>query len=78
MVNTDSRNHEFLLNYQEPNMQFLEKIVNFVPWLCNQLSKSTYQTEIEQYIAARRPQNAADVEFLTREYQHRNYSKGWL
>ena len=35
-----------------------------------------YQSRLEQYIVSRRPQSAADVEMLTREYSQRQ--GGWI
>lgn len=59
-------------------MQFLTQLTNSIKQMLSQLPQQNYQSELEQYISARRPQHAADVEFYTREYQHRNYNKGWL
>lgn len=36
--------------------------------LAEMFPKSDYQSRLEQYIASRQPQNAADVEMLERQY----------
>jgi len=38
--------------------------------------KNDYQSRLEQYIISRYPQNTADVEMFTREYNQRQ--GGWL
>ena len=49
--------------------KLLERLAEMFP-------KQNYQSRLEQYIASRHPQNAADVEMFTREYSQRQ--GGWL
>lgn len=45
--------------------KLLERLAEMFP-------KQEYQTRLEQYIASRRPQSAADVEHFEREYIYKN------
>ena len=61
-----SRNHErdkYHNKYQGKNM-----LANLLQYLSKMFTGSDYQSRLEQYIAARHPQNAADVEILERQY----------
>ena len=49
---------------------FLEKLMDF-------FSKSSYQTQMENYISGRYPQNAADVELFMREFEQ-SRAGAWL
>lgn len=37
-----------------------------------------YQSRLEQYILSRYPKSVSDVEYFERQYNHRQYSKGYL
>lgn len=39
--------------------------------LAEMFPKQHYQSELERYITNRHPQNAADVEHFTKEFQHK-------
>jgi hypothetical protein len=43
-------------------------LANLLQYLSKMFTGSDYQSRLEQYIAARHPQNAADVEILERQY----------
>lgn len=43
-------------------------LANLLRYLSKMFPGSDYQSRLEQYIAARHPQNAADVEILERQY----------
>ena len=43
-------------------------LANLLQYLSKMLPGSDYQSKLEQYIANRNPQNAADVEILERQY----------
>ena len=60
-----SRNHEINIsaNKEEKNM-----LANLLKRLGELFPGSDYQSKLEQYIAARHPQNTADVEMLERQY----------
>ena len=54
---------------------FIQPITGWVKKLANDFQKpATYGSELEEYIASKNPQNAADVEMLMRQYDQR---KGW-
>lgn len=42
-----------------------------IAWF-TQLSKSTYQTQLEQYISSHAPTSVAEVEYLERQYSKMN------
>jgi hypothetical protein len=53
----------------------LQSIKVWVKNLANQFSKpQTYGSGLEYYIVSNNPQNAGDVDRLTREYQEQNQS----
>jgi hypothetical protein len=53
----------------------LESIKVWAKNLANQFSKpQTYGSGLEYYIVSNNPQNAGDVDRLTREYQEQNQS----
>lgn len=64
MVNTDEEK-----TMSQLMTQLLERLAEMFP-------SQNYQSRLEQYIASRHPQSAADVEMLTREYSQRQ--GGWL
>ena len=49
--------------------QLLERLAEMFP-------AQDYQSRLEQYIASRHPQNVADVEMFTRDYN--SQQKAWL
>jgi len=58
--------------------QLSDRMVRILERLAEMFPKSHYQNELERYISARRPQNAADVEHLTLEYQRKNYGRNFI
>lgn len=50
--------------------QLLERLAEMFP-------KQNYQSRLEQYIASRHPQNVADVEMFTRDYNQQTRSYLW-
>lgn len=48
-----------------------EKTLGLLERLAEMFPKQHYQSELDRYIAGRRPQNAADVEHFTKEFQHK-------
>ena len=46
--------------------------------LAEMFPKSHYQSELDRYIASRYPQNAADVEHFTKEYEYKNLDRGFI
>lgn len=51
-------------------------IIKLLERLAEMFPKQDYQTRLEQYIASRYPQSAADVELFAREYQYRQSGTG--
>ena len=49
--------------------KLLERLAEMFP-------TQNYQSRLEQYIASRHPQNVADVEMFTRDYNYQQ--KAWL
>jgi hypothetical protein len=47
-----------------------EKMLSLLERLAEMFPKSHYQSELDRYISSRHPQNSADVERFTREFQH--------
>jgi TPP-dependent 2-oxoacid decarboxylase len=68
-----SRNHEINISTNHE-----EKIVlaNLLERLAEIFPGSDYQSRMENYIANRHPQNAADVEHLQRQYQYEQQRQG--
>jgi hypothetical protein len=68
-----SRNHEINISTNHE-----EKIVlaNLLGRLAEIFPGSDYQSRMENYIANRQPQNAADVEHLQRQYQYEQQRQG--
>lgn len=52
-------------------------MLGLVERLAEMFPKQHYQSELERYITSRYPQNAADVEHFTKEFQHK-HSQGKL
>lgn len=57
---------------------FIQPIVGWVKSLAQQFEKpTTYGSELEYYIVSNNPNDACDVDRLTREYEARNSLRGW-
>lgn len=48
------------------------KMIAMLEKLAEMFPKQHYQSELERYISNRYPQNAADVEQFTKEFEQRN------
>jgi len=56
---------------------FIQPIVGWIKSLANQFNKpNTYGSALEHYIVANNPNDACDVDRLTREFESR--SKGFM
>jgi hypothetical protein len=53
------------------------KMLGMLERLAEMFPRQHYQSELERYITSRYPQNAADVEHFTKEFQHK-HSQGKL
>lgn len=58
--------------------QLSEKMLAILERLAEMFPKSHYQTELDRYIASRYPQNAADVEHYTKEFENQNSQRGFI
>lgn len=58
----------------------MKSISNFMLGLLERLAemfpKQHYQSELDRYISNRNPLNAADVDYYTKEFEHRNSARG--
>jgi hypothetical protein len=54
-------------------MQLFKKIAD---WLTRTFQRK-YQSDLDQWISARHPQNAADVDMLIKQYQD-TMSRNWI
>jgi hypothetical protein len=48
------------------------KMLSLLERLAEMFPKQAYQSRLEQYINSKRPTNAAEVEFWTRQYETNN------
>jgi hypothetical protein len=53
-----------------------EKMRSILERLAEMFPKQHYQSQLDKYITIRRPQNAADVEHYTKEFEYRNCQRG--
>ena len=68
-----SRNHEFQHTYGDYTMKTIsEQMLKLLERLAEMFPKSHYQSELDRYISNRHPQNAADVEQFTKEFEHKH------
>lgn len=51
--------------------QITDQMVRLLERLAEMFPKQHYQSELDRYISTRRPQNAADVEHFTKEFEHK-------
>jgi len=51
-------------------------LANLLERLAEMFPGSDYQSRMENYIANRNPQNAADIEHLQRQYQYEQQRQG--
>lgn len=48
-----------------------EQMLRMLERLAEMFPKAHYQSELDRYISARHPQNAADVEHFTKEFEYK-------
>ncbi len=51
--------------------QISEKMLQLLDRLAEMFPKQHYQSELDRFISSRYPQNAADVEHYTKEFEYR-------
>jgi len=52
------------------------KMLSLLERLAEMFPKQHYQSQLDAYISSRRPQNPADVEHYTKEFEQRNSQRG--
>lgn len=52
-----------------------EKMLKLLERLAEMFPKQHYQSELDRYITNRYPQNAADVEHFTKEFEYKTQGK---
>lgn len=55
--------------------QLSEQMLRMLEQLAEMFPKQSYQSDLDRYISNRHPQNAADIEHFTKEFEY-NYSQG--
>ena len=55
----------------EHMLRILERLAEMFP-------KQHYQSELDRYITAKHPQNAADVEHFIKEFEYRNNERSYI
>lgn len=55
--------------------QLSEQMARLLERLSEMFPKQHYQSELDRYISGRRPQNAADVEHFTKEFEQRTMGR---
>ncbi len=58
--------------------QLSNQMVRLLERLAEMFPKQHYQSELDRYISSRYPQNAADVEQFTKEFEHRISSRSFV
>ncbi len=58
--------------------QLSEKMLGILERLAEMFPKSHYQSELDRFISSRHPQNAADVEHFTKEFEHRTSQRNFI
>ncbi len=57
--------------------QLSEKMLGILERLAEMFPKSHYQSELDRFISSRYPQNAADVEHFTKEFEYRTSQRNF-
>jgi hypothetical protein len=52
--------------------QLSEQMIRMIERLAEMFPKSHYQSELDRFISSKHPQNAADVEHFTKEFEYKN------
>ncbi len=58
--------------------QLSEKMLRMLERLAEMFPRQHYQSELDRYITSRYPQNAADVEHFTKEFEHRMSGRSFV
>lgn len=56
----------------------LTAILTYLKKIFKQSDASSYGSELEQYIISKCPQSAAEIDYWTRQFDHRNTQRSWL
>lgn len=77
-INIIRRNHDMFLHTltEDYNMKYIsDQMIKIMERLAEMFPKQHYQSELDSYISARRPLNAADVEHYTKEFEYKTLSR---
>jgi len=55
-----------------------EQMLRLMERLAEMFPKQHYQSELDRFISSRYPQNAADVEHFTKEYEYRTSQRNFI
>lgn len=55
-----------------------EQMFRILERLAEMFPKQHYQSELDRFITSRYPQNAADVEHFTKEFEHRISGRSFI
>ena len=55
--------------------QLSDRMLRILERLAEMFPKQHYQSELDRFISSRYPQNAADVEHFTKEFEFRNLQR---
>jgi predicted transcriptional regulator with HTH domain len=58
--------------------QLSEKMLRMLERLAEMFPRQHYQSELDRYITSRYPQNAADVDHFTKEFEHRMSGRSFV
>lgn len=75
-ISVETMSFEHSYNTEDYTMKKLsEQMLRMLERLAEMFPKAHYQSELDRYIANRYPQNAADVEHFTKEFEQRTMGK---
>lgn len=55
-----------------------EQMLRLLERLAEMFPKQHYQSELDRFISSKHPQNAADVEHYTKEYEYRTSGRSFI
>lgn len=55
-----------------------EQMLRILERLAEMFPKQHYQSELDRFITSKHPQNAADVEHFTKEFEHRISGRSFI
>lgn len=58
--------------------QLSEQMFRILERLAEMFPKQHYQSELERYVLSKYPQNAADVDHFTKEFEYRSTGRNFI